>query len=252
MNLPEQTIDDSYPRYQAIDERVCARCCKTLSASRPPTYNADNCSCEEVASRTVGDGSPHAQTPMQREPAYHYNDTTHLYSNQALSCASSSATVPCPEGPEHKKINLPVNNNYLPLASSPDLDLNHVQHQRAASFHSALSYPMVRFLRDPEVRQLVYGTEHINTSDSRFLSQEPHMQSSKRAHKGSPWSKPSHGSSESSPSRQESFMSWGIDPATGAGGWVADNGSQYVFQGDACPMVMSGVMEYSVFDDEMN
>ena len=66
--------------------------------------------------------------------------------------------------------------------------------------------------------------------------------------KSSKKSKPSNKSLKSSRSAEGSFYSWGVDPVTGTGGWIDQDGDVYCR--DGYPMTMSSlsVSDY-VFDE---
>jgi len=53
---------------------------------------------------------------------------------------------------------------------------------------------------------------------------------------------------QSSGSGEQSFVSWGVDPVVGAGGWVDESGDLYVRDGY---LAMSGMNECP-FDENMN
>jgi hypothetical protein len=220
----------------------CEQCIRTLSSSRPPVFNADNCSCAEVASHTRG--GPHiSQSPRYERPMYHYENTLPIYHQQPQSYASSSISVPSPEGPEREDPNAQSTNNFLPLG--PEAGLNETQHRRSASFHSDMSYQMHRFLVEQEECQNPppYATEHGPT-ETRFLRQDIHIQSPApdTGKKG----KLSYMSTSTSSSYASSF-SWEVDPITGIGAWTDAEGNLYV--GDSYPLALSGEFMY---DETMN
>ncbi|KAG4442749.1 hypothetical protein IFR05_001766 [Cadophora sp. M221] len=246
MDFPENNEAEVHAQFESFDDWACPVCFKKMSASRPPIFNADNCSCDEVANFHIGNNRYYSEPAIYEHPLYNPGVAAPVY-NQAQSVASSSASVPCPEGPERENPNLPVGNSYLPLAAAPGL--NETQHQRAASFHSDMSYPLQRFLGEMKTHPGVYETEHIDhdrASNSNFLSQEIHLQSSRKVKRGSPHSKLSW-MSGSSRSGDASVSSWGMDALTGAGGWA--NNSGYANTG-AYAMALSGTTDCAVFDDD--
>ncbi|KAL5313794.1 hypothetical protein ACEPPN_018217 [Leptodophora sp. 'Broadleaf-Isolate-01'] len=247
MAFQENNEAEVHAQFERFDDWACPVCFKKISASRPPIFNADNCSCDEVANYHIGNNGYYSEPATYEHPLYNPGVAAPVYS-QAQSVASSS--VPCPEGPEREDPNLPIGNAFLPLAADPGL--NEIQHQRTASFHSDMSYPLQRFLGEMKTHPTVYATEHIDrdrtSNNSKFLSQEIHLQSSRKVKKGSrsPHSKLSW-MSESSRSGDSSVSSWGMDALTGAGGWA--NNSGYANTG-AYALALSGTTDCAVFDDD--
>ena len=202
-------IDNNDETYEPIDqwELECFRCHKPISADRPPNYNSENCSCVEVGTHGAGPGEYFSQPMIREQPMYHYDSTTHTYyHNQSpQSYASSNLSGPWPEGPEREDPNAHFTGGYLPLG--PSIGLNEAQHRRTASFNSNLSFPMLRFLGE---RDLCYDTTEQAPTNSRFLSQDLHIQShtSNKVQRGTKRSKKSHMSMQSSGSNDASFVSW--------------------------------------------
>ena len=171
---------------------------------------------------------------------YTYGHTQ--YNQVPQSYASSNLSGPCPEGPEREDPNVPLTARYLPLG--PPIGLNETQHQRAASFHSDLSLPMLRFLGEREYPEH-YATEHAPMK-GRFLSQGLHIQSqvSKEVHKSTKRSKQSYMSMQSSGSH-ETGLSWGLlDPVTDVGAWDLDGSPR-----DGYALALSGLTEFHINDD---
>ncbi|KAK0115390.1 hypothetical protein ONS96_013846 [Cadophora gregata f. sp. sojae] len=250
MAFPDHNEAEGHAQYEHFNDWACHRCFKKISASRPPVFNADNCSCDEVALFHAGSAGYYSEPVTYEYPSYNVETTT-PYHNQAQSVASSSDSVPCPEGPEREDSDLKVGNAYLPLLEAQS-GLNERQHQRTASFHSDLSYPLQRFLGEMKTYSpAAYDTEHLDRkSNSNFLSQEIHLQSSKKAKKGSPHSKLSW-MSESSGSNDASVSSWGMDALTGAGMWDDRSGYGKTENGGyGYAMHLSGMTESAVFDDD--
>jgi hypothetical protein len=140
-----------------------------------------------------------------------------------------------------------VTHGYLPLG--PSIGLNEAQHQRTASFHSDMPYPMLRFLGERDYYDPPYSTEHPPTNN-RFLSQDLHIQSqaSKKVEKGTKRSKQSWMSMQSSSSAETSFVSWGLlDPVTEAGAWSAEGGNKR--PGDGYALALSGLEDFHMNDD---
>jgi hypothetical protein len=188
--------------------------------------------------------------PMIREqPMYHYDSITqtHYHNQSPQSYASSNLSGPCPEGPEREDPNMNVTHGYLPLG--PPIGLNEAQHQRTASFHSNMSYPMLRFLDEHDYYEPPYATEHASIN-TRFLSQDLHIQSqaSKKVQKGTRRSKQSWMSMQSSSSAETSFVSWGLlDPVTEAGAWSAEGGNKRPGEGYA--LDLSGLEDFHINGD---
>jgi hypothetical protein len=233
--------------FENIDQWSCVHCYKLVSASRPPNFNPENCSCVEVGTHANGTGEHFSQPMIREQPMYHYDTTTHYHTQRPQSYASSSLSGPCPEGPEREDPNMHITNGYLPLG--PAAGLNEPQHQRTASFHSNISYPMQRFLGELDYLP-PYETEHVPTNGP-FLSQGLYIQSqvSKKVNNGTKRSKQSYMSVQSSSSAEASFVSWGLDPLTAAGAWAGEGVNQH--PGDGYAMVLSGLTELH-FNDNMN
>jgi hypothetical protein len=186
---------------------------------------------------------------IREQPIYHYDSTTqtHYHNQSPQSYASSNLSGPCPEGPEREDPNMNVTHGYLPLG--PPIGLNEAQHQRTASFHSNMSYPMLRFLDEHDYYEPPYATEHASIN-TRFLSQDLHIQSqaSKKVQKGTRRSKQSWMSMQSSSSAETSFVSWGLlDPVTEAGAWSAEGGNKRPGEGYA--LDLSGLEDFHINGD---
>ncbi|CZR61176.1 uncharacterized protein PAC_11072 [Phialocephala subalpina] len=221
-------------QYEEMDQWLCSQCFKTISSSRPPIFNSENCSCLEVS----GGGSPHAQPVSipQPEPIYNYENTVHN-ATVYQSYASSARSFTGPEGPERENPDLRVSNTYLPLG--PDAGHGEVQHRRTASFESEMSFQMRRFL--------VEGYHLTSHEHEGFLKQDVVLgRSCESTRKGKRGSKPSWVSSGSGKSGQleESLGGWSqrLDWTREMGGWMDDvdvqRGEVYEY-----PMDMSGVTE---------
>ncbi len=240
-------MDHNDHLYDPIDQWACPNCYKAISASRPPTFNAENCSCVEVGTHSNDTGEHFSQPMVREQPMYHYDTTTQFHTQRPQSYASSSLSGPCPEGPEREDPNMHLTTVYLPLG--PETGLNEAQHRRTASFHSDMSYPMQRFLGEQDYFQ-PYGTEHAATN-SKFLPQDIYIQSqaSKKVNRGTKRSKQSYMSAQSSGSAEASFVSWGLDPVTEAGAWAGEGKNKR--PGDGYAMVLSGLTDFHI-DDHMN
>ncbi|KAL2067309.1 hypothetical protein VTL71DRAFT_1733 [Oculimacula yallundae] len=252
MVFPEPHQAEAFSQFENFNDWTCPTCYKRISASRPPIYNADNCSCDDIAAYHTG----YLSEPATYNHQFYNPDIASPVYNQAQSINSSSASVPCPEGPEHEDLNLQIGNAYLPLAAAPGL--NELQHQqRASSSHPEMSYLLHRFLNDPQIlpsETSVYDTERAACdapapSDANFnfkpdfLSQEIHLQSSRKTKRGSPYSKLSW-VSESSSRGNISIESWGMDVLSGAGDWAGERGYANTA---AYAMVLSETSDRAVF-----
>ena len=229
---PEHHYDDEYSHYESLDQwdSVCRYCFRTISSSRPPVLNPDNCSCAEAG--TFASGS--AELPAsQAHKLKGIQENRELYYQTPQSTTSSDDSVPCPEGPEREEPKLHVSHTFLPLV--PDIGLNEAQHCRSASFHSDMSYQMRQFLLEREPHLL------METSQSRpgFLSQDIHIQA-QLIKEPKNRSKPSY-QSVSSGSGEASIYSWGADPVFAVGAQF--NGGGSVFQGQY-PLTISGMSGY--------
>lgn len=109
LNMAPETprFDDEYNDYESIDHWACPYCFKTISSSRPPIFNPDNCSCGEAGAFIGGEHEPPA---LQQQVAQH---NTELYCQRPSSYASSSYSISCPEGPEREDPNINVGNTYV-------------------------------------------------------------------------------------------------------------------------------------------
>ena len=217
--------------------RLCGTCLRAVSPSRPPVYNADNCSCADLGGYINGSTKvPQPAASPGQGFRYEHSDAAY-YPPQ--SYASSTASVPCPEGVEREDPNLHVDSHYLPVA--PDLGLNEVQHRRSASTHSDMSYQMRRFLVDQGNNQPAYGNE--SPGKTNFLPQDIYIQSQsakkKRDREGR--SKPSYQSFESSSSEEYGFVV-GSDAMAHVGEWVVDERVRF---GDGCgyDLTLSGMTD---------
>jgi len=239
--MAQQNHDNNDQAYEEIDqwELACFQCHRPVSADRPPNYNCDNCSSVEVGTHATPE---YFSYPMVREQPMYTYDHTQNHNQVPQSYASSNLSGPCPEGPEREDPNMPFTARFLPLG--PPIGLNETQHQRAASFNSGLSLPMLRFLDERDYPEH-YATEHTPL-EGRFLSQDLHIQSqiSKKVHKSAKRSKQSYMSMQSSSSHQTGF-SWGpLDPVADVGAWDLDRRPS-----DGYALTLSGLTEFHINDD---
>jgi hypothetical protein len=236
---PEQPdYDGEYSHHDSLEQweqwdSVCRYCFRTISSSRPPVFNPDNCGCAEAGTFASGGAENSQSTPYELQGVQHGRE---VYCQRPQSTTSSEESVSCPEGPEREEPKLHVSNTFLPLVA--DAGLNEAQHRRSASFHSEMSYQMRQFLEgeDPRLSLHSNGTPSIKAT---FLPQDIHIQA-QRAKKSKNRSKPSY-QSFSSGSGEVSFHSWGGDP-TIAVGTQFDVGRS-VFEGEY-PLTISGMSGY--------
>lgn len=231
----------------SIDPWLCSQCFKTVSSSRPPVFNPENCSCVEIAN-----GGPPSPRGEIEQPLYHYDNTgdlNPLYHNRAQSYASSALSFQGPEGPERENFDMRVTNEYSPLATNTRfIDPNPI------SGEPEMSYPMQRFLIEDGYDQDIYGTEReVRHQDIKTRHGNG---SSKKAKKGS---KVSFGSGSSGRrGSEEGDLNWGqrFEGVREVGAWVDGfgygfgfgyggvemerEGGVYCFQ---YPLVLSGVTE---------
>jgi len=145
---------------------ICRTCLRAISSSRPPVYNADNCSCEDFNGTQVPQPAASPGQGFQYQP----NDAVFRRPN---TYASSTASAPGQEGLEKEAPNLQVGNSYLPIA--PEMGLNEPQHRRSASMYSNRSFQLERFLADLRKNQPRQDISIENSST--FLSQMLHIRS---------------------------------------------------------------------------
>lgn len=129
---PKRTQKESHS--EQLDDWTCADCFKSISSSRPPVYNPNNCSCSEIGFRApLNDphlvahiseamNTLHLSQDVARD-AYPY-DPCH----QAPTVSSDGSSVRAPDGPER----LDPNARFLPLG--PAIGLGEDIHRRRASF----------------------------------------------------------------------------------------------------------------------
>jgi len=213
---------DIYDECDSQWELTCHQCFKTISPTRPPVFNPDNCSCAETGTFINGDNHPDNDHPV-----CHYELSA--YHNQAQSSTASSISDACPEGPEHEKPELSCGNTYLPLA--PEIGLNEPQHRRSSSSHHNMSYQMRRFLIDQDSIRPLHCIESA-APETRFLNQDMYIQF-QRSKKDKNRSKLSY---QSSTSGEASFSGGGSNLMVGVGTWD-DGGSKGEIE--RYPMTMS-------------
>ena len=226
MSAPNHDIFNNEEYYHGLNYHDHNQwvCVEAGSSSRPPVYNADNCSCADLGGYTNGmtqAASPSATPPQGCQFESH---GTTFYQPPPHSYASSTASVPCPEGVEREDPDLALTHTFLPLG--PDAGLNEKSHRRSASFKSDMSYQMRRFLVD-QARDQPRRSASPPAQD-KFLPQDLHIQSSKKI-KDKKRSKPSYQSLESYGSDDQGFMGFGVDPTAYTGNWIDDDRLGYGF-----------------------
>ncbi|TVY92972.1 hypothetical protein LAWI1_G001313 [Lachnellula willkommii] len=239
MSSPDYNrIEDARLEYGDTDQFTCPRCFKMISASRPPVFNSDNCSCVEVAAYNGAmqrtHPSPYEQTPWyEYEYEYQLQAPPHMYPYQPESYASSNHSAPSPEGVENALPNMAISNDFLPLC--PEAGLNEAQHRRTSSFTTDMSYQMRRFLVEQESHQPARAraptppSPSAPASPSGFLAQETHILSTRPQGKGK-GSGASMKSRQSSGSGDMSYTGYGADAFTATGAWACEHGDAYQYQ----------------------
>ncbi|KAG0649969.1 hypothetical protein D0Z07_3777 [Hyphodiscus hymeniophilus] len=186
------------------------------SSRRPPVYNPDNRSCADMAGYSDGQ-SQVPQAAASPQGCQFENNGNAYYQPPPQSYASSTTSVPCPEGVEREDPDLAVTNTFLPLG--PETGLNEVSHRRSASFHSDMPFQLRRYLKDQQNKQPRPSVSP--PAQDNFLPQGLHIQSTKMA-KDKKKAKPSDQSLDSYSSEDHVFIGCGADPTAYAGNWVED------------------------------
>lgn len=258
MAIPEHNPMHNHHHYQheALDQWLCSQCFKTISPTRPPILNLDNCSCVDLGSGGGGGmSSPYDQPRLTLEqPVYTYDTTTHQqYNTQQLG---TSTTDSAPERTNNATYRLP--NTYLTLG--PETGLNEAQHRRSASFESEMSYQMRRFLVEQSydyTAQDAFEGDVVERDEGnrRFLKQDVNIgygykkKGSRKVHKGSKVSWISDGSG------REEEGSWTLGARCVAigemGAWVSGHGAGVEMERDGegwygrgGDLVLGGFTEY--------
>lgn len=236
MSAPDHNIfghEEYHNSHHDLDQWVYV---EADSSRRPPVYNADNCSHADLSGYTNGVTQP-AASPQQ---GYHFeNHAKPWHQPPPHSYASSTASVPCPEGVEREDPNLAVAHTFLPLG--PDTGLNEIPHRRSASFHSDMSYQMRRFLVDQQKDQPRRSASP--PAQDKFLPQDIYIQSSKKKIKDKKRSKPSYQSFTSYSSEDQGFVGWGVEPTAYTGEWVEDERFGYCRDGFGYSSTLSGMTD---------
>ncbi|TAQ88534.1 hypothetical protein B7494_g3124 [Chlorociboria aeruginascens] len=238
MTSPDHTPEYIHRTHDASDQwtLTCLECFKPVTATRPPIFNPENCSCVEDRSFTNGEPSYTPRTLPDYETTIHDQDSSLALQYRPESYASSAASVRCPEGPESAQPNMSLMNTsgygaYAQAAPSvaPAPSSNALQHHHLSSVDADRSYTLRRFL----------GAGH-----GPFLTHEVHVRSqggSMRATKGSKGSKFSGGSrgSVGSIGSAEMHKSVGkIETIREMGAWAKEDGASGQYA-----MAMSGLSD---------
>jgi hypothetical protein len=237
MSSHESYGPEAYP-HEPFEEWTLLDIYRSTSAARPPVLNDANRSCAETAQHSNGiiEQLPEPLLEEHELPEFDYDNTRRLW-NYLQSCSSSAVSSYDPEGPEQPEPDLHVASFYLPLAPGPGLGED--RHRRTVSFESNMSYQMRTYLLAPEVDKIVQETAQPEIKN-QFLPQAICVQpsASKEVNKGSTRSKPSYVTDSSG---DASFLSWGIDPVTGNGAWLDEDGN--VYPADYYPTTLSWTSE---------
>jgi hypothetical protein len=228
----------------------------SLSSTRPPVYNPDNCSCVEASIHSRDAGNQYAQTEQN---IYHYDNTTALFEKRPVTYASSSlsANFQGPEGPERELPDMQLDKF---LAVAPEPGLGEARHRRT-SFRSEMSFQMHRYMEERHDLQAAFEQEqqksYHNTfylpnheqkePSNRYLNQDVYIRppTGRGSGKTKSWeSEDSGGSGESS---LEAWETAPVDPIRGIGAWASyGTGEESIIAaGYGCgyPMSMSGMTE---------
>jgi hypothetical protein len=223
------------PRRERLEEWTWLEPYGNVSPNRPPVFNDANRSCAEAAQQSNGTAQQLPQPIFEEQPRFNYENTRRLW-NHLQSCSSSAVSSYGPEGIEKPEPDLHVVSFYLPLAPPPGL--GEERHRRTTSFESNMSYSMRQYLATPDNQDIMQVAEPVN-SGNHFLEQTTFVQpSTKHVNKSSKRSKPSHVTDSSG---DASIMSWGIDPVTGNGAWMDEDGN--VYPADYYPSTLSEYTE---------
>jgi hypothetical protein len=234
MSSPEPYDPEANHYHERLEEWTWLEPYRNTSAARPPILNDANRSCAEAAQHS-NDIIKQLSEPLLEEhaqPIFNYNNTQRLW-NHLQSCSSSAVSSYGPEGPERSEPDLHVASFYLPLAPGPGL--GEARHRRTVSFESNMSYQLRTYLSTPDNDEVVYETDQPEIGNN-FLPQTTFVQpsTSKEVNKSSNRSKPSYVTDSSG---DASFLSWGIDPVTGNGAWLDEDGN--VYPADFYPTTLS-------------
>ncbi|TVY50137.1 hypothetical protein LOCC1_G000032 [Lachnellula occidentalis] len=238
MSSPDYNrVEDTRLEYGDTDQFTCPQCFKMISASRPPVFNSDYCSCGGAAAYNGAMQRSHP-SPYEQTPWYEYQlqAPPHMYPYQAASYASSNHSAPSPEGVENAVPNMTISNDFLPLC--PEAGLNEAQHRRTSSFTTDMSYQMRRFLVEQEPHHPARAP--TPPTASKFLAQETHILSTKPQRKGQ-GSRESMKSRQSSGSGDMSYTGYGADAFTATGAWACEHGDVDMYQEDQYAMTLSGL-----------
>jgi hypothetical protein len=223
-------------QYGSIEDWECLRCFKIVPSSGIDPFNQDTCVCANAGSFAQDYDRPQNKEPLDR--GYQYQDprisTIHL---PLQSYASSSASAPCPEGPEREVPDATATNGQAQVVM--DAALNDPQYGLSRSAPPGVSLPMWRFLVEPDRNRPAYAAEPASAS-AGMLGGDFHIHSKKRE-SSNRRRKASHQSILSSSSDEHSFPGCDVDPIAWIGSW--DEKESYAYSGDQYPTTMSGLVE---------
>lgn len=230
-NINHVRLDLADPFY------TCGRCGKNISSYGPPAYNAQNCSCSDLASFSIGHGTHtyQSQVPPQalvfEEPS-HYA-TTHagpLPYHQPESY-TTDRSVPGQEGVENQAPDLQTGAGYLLLNGSPNDQERQIQEVEAQP------WSIQRYLGRGSASSFYDNTDHhldssISSSkvNTNFLKLNSRIGAPTTMRKSS--SKRKSSAQSSRRAEVETAIdgwTWDVNPVTGAGGWLDIEGDLYEF-----------------------
>lgn len=224
-------------QYNGIEEWECLRCFKRVPSSGPSPYNRDACACVDAGSFAQDHDRPQ-QGEVFDQQGYQYQPSRPTIHLPPQSYASSSASAPCPEGPEREVPNTAATNGQRPVVVEPGLNDPH--DRLSSSAPPGVSVQMWRFLVDQDYNRPRCAAEPA-TPDAGLLTDDFHLRTQQRG-TSNKRRKASHQSIFSSSSDEHSFPGCDTDPIAWIGSWDEKEG--YIYSGDDYPMTMSGLVEY--------
>ena len=227
---------ENFNQYDTNEEWECARCLKTVPGLGPPALNQDMCTCIDAGSFTQIHNRPqHGETVDRRVYSYQSPRTTDHLPPQ--SYASSSVSVPNPEGPGHEVPGTPGTNGQLLIMADPSL--NGPQYHLPSADSSDLTAQLWRFLDEQRQRRLSYAAEPT-PPDAAYLASEFYLRSKKRG-SSIKRRKASHQSVRSSNGEEYSIASSDPNIILGVGSW--DEKQPGPYSGNEYPQSMSGIID---------
>ncbi|CAG8950689.1 hypothetical protein HYFRA_00002899 [Hymenoscyphus fraxineus] len=184
------------------EEFTCLLCYKTISADRPPIFNDDNCSCVEAAMVSNGGEGQQSFGRIPRPDSY----------------ASSTQSVPSPEGPENEEPDMDLTATFPPVGH--ECGQSERRDSRPSVSGAYMSYQMRRFLVDlgQECGENIVTPPSFPPRDDHMDVQSSMMACSSSKKSGS---KKSMGSSGSG--GEMSYIGHGSDAMCGMGTWAEDD-----------------------------